>query len=121
MTYNYEESIKEDIRDYISQNYTDFQLAVKLQNKSYFTHTLTDRLWSEDSVTGNGSGSYTFNRYVAKQYVQSNLELCVEALSGFSELEKLGDKIANEEYEYLDVTIRCYLLSRCVREVIEEL
>lgn len=121
MTYNYEESIKEDIRDYISQNYSTFGLAVNLQSRSYFCYALTDHLWSEDSVTGNGSGSYTFNRYLAKQYVQSNLELCVEAMSFFSELDKLGEKIANEEYEYLDVTIRLYLLPRCVREVIEEL
>ncbi len=121
MPYNYEESIKQDIRDYISQNYTTFELVVKLQNKRYFQHTLTDRLWSEDSVTGNGSGSYTFNSYLAEQYVKDNLSLCVEAMSGFSCIDSLGKKLENEEYEYLDITIRCYLLARCVREVIEEL
>lgn len=121
MTYNYEESIKDDIRDFIEENYTPDEVAEKLQDRSCFQHTLTDRLWSEDSVTGNGSGSYTFNRYLAKQYVESNLALCVEAMSGFSELDKLGEKLANEEYEYFDVTIRLHLLARCVREVIEEL
>ena len=55
--YNYLEAMKSDIKDYIknevnTSNYSDRE---ELEND------LNDILWNEDSVTGNASGSYTFN------------------------------------------------------------
>lgn len=81
---------------------------------------LYDDLWTEDNVTGNGSGSYTFNRCEAKEYVTDNMDLCIEALKEFCiDSETIAEKFLCEDWEYFDVTIRCYLLGECLSEVLE--
>ena len=77
-------------------------------------------LWTEDSVTGNASGSYTFDREQAKEYVSDNMELAVEACREFGCIEKFADAIADSDYEFLDVTIRCYLLGEVIEEILAE-
>ena len=56
--YNYLEAMKSDIMDYIRNevNTNEFSSREELEE------SLNDDLWTVDSVTGNGSGSYTFNR-----------------------------------------------------------
>lgn len=70
-----------------------------------------------DSVTGNASGSYTFNTWTAEEYLCHNWELLGEALTEFgcdmSYLEKGA--------EACDVTIRCYLLGQAISEVLDEI
>ena len=56
--YNYYEAVREDITLYIYES--DF--AVPDDDRD---DELYDDLWIEDSVTGNGSGSYTFDRIEA--------------------------------------------------------
>lgn len=58
--YDYRETIKADIRQYIEDNGT--WLGLEDLDKDELFETLNDNLWTADSVTGNGSGSYTFNR-----------------------------------------------------------
>lgn len=107
--YDYEEEIKNDIRQWINDN--------KDYLKSYDYDDLYDRLWVADSVTGNASGSYTFSAYQAEQNLVGNKELLIEALNAFG-----GDFVkALESAEYADVTIRCYLLGCCLSEVLEEM
>lgn len=107
--YNYEEEIKNDIRQWLDDN--------KDYISSYDYDDLYDRLWVADSVTGNGSGSYTFSEYQAEQNLVGNKELLIEALNEFG-----GDFAkALESSEYADVTIRCYLLGECLSEVLEEM
>lgn len=116
--YNYLSAVKEDVKEYIENEIatTDFESIEELEN------FLNDELFTCDSVTGNASGSYTFNRSKAAEYVKDNLPLCVEACREFGTDEKtFGEKIYNEEYEWLDVTIRCYLLSSTITEALEEL
>lgn len=53
--YDYKENIKNDIKSYIVDNDIDVNSDDFDQNELY------DNLFCEDSVTGNASGSYTFN------------------------------------------------------------
>lgn len=79
---------------------------------------LNDELWTEDSVTGNGSGSYTFNTYTADEYLCHNYDLLEEACNEFG--QDIGQAV-KEGAEFCDVTIRCYLLSQAIEEAITEL
>lgn len=119
--YNYHKAIKEDIRVYIGENYTEKELSEQLLDIDAFQEKLHDALWIEDSVTGNGSGSYTFNTWKAKEYVIDNFEILKDACTEFDTLENIGEKLLDEEWEYLDVTIRCYLLGQAIAETLEEL
>ena len=115
MNYNYLEAMKEDIRNYIEENDIDIE-------DSNIEETLNDDLWIEDSVTGNGSGSYTFNSYKAKENLEGNEDLVREMCQEFCiDAETIADKFLNEDYEYFDVSIRCYLLGQAIAEVLEEL
>ena len=66
--YNYLENMVEDVKEYI-KNEIDFS---EYEDMDELRESLNDDLWAEDSVTGNGSGSYTFNRAIAKEYVEGN-------------------------------------------------
>ena len=119
--YNYYAAIKEDIKEYILDNYTKEELKEALKERDELEEKLNDELWTVDSVTGNASGSYTFNRWVAEQYVKDNLELMCSAMQEFGCDELISEKLINKEYEYLDVTIRCYLLNESIYAVLNEL
>ena len=62
MKYNYLEAVKEDIKNYLLDNISEYDTS----DLDDFKETLYEYLWDEDSVTGNASGSYTFNREEAK-------------------------------------------------------
>lgn len=112
--YNYYEAVKEDIEEYIKNeiDFSDYDSMEELEEH------LNDVLWTCDSVTGNGSGSYTFSTWEAEENICHNLDLLEEALNEFgSESGYLLDKGA----EAADVTIRCYLLGSTISEVLKEL
>lgn len=117
--YDYKEAIKNDISEYIAENeyYLTGYTRDELEDK------LNDDLWIEDSVTGNGSGSYTFSRYDAQQYVtEDGMQYLQEAAEeGFLSSEETAERFLSDDFEYFDVTIRCYLLSQCIHEVLDEL
>lgn len=120
--YNYYVSMKEDIQEYINENYTNEELKEKLEDPEAFQEELNDDLWVTDSVTGNASGSYAFDRWTAREYVIENLDILKEALEEFeTDASTIGNNFLNEEWEYFDVTIRCYILSGVISEVLEEL
>ena len=79
--YNYLEAVKEDVKNYIDSeiNFTDFDSLEELEEK------LNDELWTEDSVTGNASGSYYCNSYKAEESIAHNLDLLEEALDEFGQ------------------------------------
>ena len=109
--YDYYEMVKEDIRNYIKENYEVEEI------KDLEFDDLYDDLFIEDSVTGNGSGSYTFSTWKAEENLCHNMELLGEALNEFgcdgSYLEKGA--------EACDVTIRCYVLGQVLEDVIYDL
>lgn len=116
--YNYLESIKADVMEYVrnEMNVYDYNDRDELEEM------LNDNLWAEDSVTGNASGSYTFCRETAKTYVTENMDECIEALKEFCvDSETIAEKFLSEDWEYFDVTIRCYLLGQAISEVLDEL
>lgn len=119
MKYDYLEAMKNDIRDYINKNVERGQYT----GRDEAEQSLNDKLWTADSVTGNGSGSYTFNRYTAKEYVQDGGEEYLrEALREFCvDADTIAEKFLDADWEYFDVTIRCYLLGQALDEVLDEL
>lgn len=116
--YNYLEAMKEDILEYINNeiNFSDYDDLDELEQ------FLNDELCTVDSVTGNASGSYTFNRRQAQEYVSDNVDELKEALNEFCvDSETIADKFMSEDWEYFDVTIRCYLLGSAISEALEEI
>ena len=123
--YNYYEAMKEDIKNYIAENYTAEELNEKMLDFGDFSEELNDDLWTVDSVTGNGSGSYTFSSSTALDYILSdseNVDLLREALKEFCvDGDTIAKKFLSEEWEYFDVTVRCYILGGVINEVLEDL
>lgn len=114
--YDYRQAVRDDILDYIKEH--DIQVTDK--NREEVQEFLYDTLFVEDSVTGNASGSYTFNTWKAEEYLCHNLDLLAEAI------DELGAdagtyKDCIESAETADVTIRCYLLTECLSSVLDEL
>lgn len=111
--YNYLAAVKEDVKNYIIDN----NIAINEDNRDEIEQNLNDRLFCEDSITGNASGSYTFNAWQAEENLCHNGGLLSEALTEF------GCDITYLERgaEACDVTIRCYLLPQAIAEVIDEI
>ena len=111
--YNYLENIKADVKEYIDNeiNLKDFSDREELEEK------LNDTLWTEDSVTGNASGSYYCNSWKAEEALAHNWYLLAEAMKEFGCEVDLLEKGA----EWADVTIRCYLLGQAIGEVLDEM
>ena len=118
---NYLEQTKANIKTWMDDNEYYIDMA-DYNNADDFMDYLNDTLWTDDSVTGNGSGSYTFNRKEAKENVLNDIDTVKEALSEFcvdaAEVEK---RFLDEDWEWLDVTARCYILGIAIGEVIEEI
>lgn len=112
--YDYKEAVKNDVMEYIKNeiDFSEFDTLEELEEK------LNDELWTVDSVTGNGSGSYTFSTYEAEENICHNLDLLGEALTEFG---SGADYLITNGAEAADVTIRCYLLGECIAAALEEL
>ena len=78
-----------------------------------------DDAFLSDSVTGNASGSYYCNAWKAQEAI-GGLIWSEELLDIFREFGE--DKIPVEKGpEYIDVTIRCYLVDQVISENEEEI
>lgn len=119
--YDYREAMKEDIKEYL-KNDAELSSNDIIYMDDNTRDSLYDDLFVEDSVTGNASGSYTFNSFKAGEYVKDNIDLCREALQEFCvDANTTAEKFLEEDWEYFDVTIRCYLLGECLDAAIDEL
>lgn len=115
--YDYENAVREDVLDWILEHYSNDEITEKLQERDDWEQELNDDLWTADSVTGNASGSYTFNAWEAEENVCHNLDLLGEALEEFgSDMDVLKNGA-----EACDVTIRCYLLGGAISAALDEL
>ena len=120
MNYNYLEAMKEDVKEYL-KNDAELSLDDLLYNRSDLEEKLHDDLWVCDSVTGNASGSYTFNSYKAQEYVLDNMDLLEEMCGEFGvDNETIGQKFLDGSWEWMDVSIRCYLLGQAISEALDE-
>lgn len=116
--YNYLEAMKNDITEYINDNINLADYADRDELESY----LNDELFTEDSVTGNASGSYTFSRAQAQEYVKDNIDLLKDACEEFgTDAATVGELFLSEDWEKMDVTIRCYLLGQAISEALDDM
>lgn len=120
--YDYLDHEIEDVIRYLKDNWSPEQIEQLRQEQENDTESLEeklyDELWTADSVTGNGSGSYTFNTNKAEEYLCHNLPLLGKALEEFG--EENATQYLNDP-EAADVTIRCYLLSQAISEAVNDL
>lgn len=119
--YNYLESIKEDVKEYL-KNEADIDTTELEYNRDGLEEKLHDELWVHDSVTGNASGSYWCNTFKARECVLDNMDLLQEMCREFGEDgETIGNKFLNDEWEWMDVSIRCYLLGQAISKALDEI
>lgn len=118
MNYNdYYQQVKSDAIDAI-----DEQFDYGYWNGDTKWDVVYDNLFIDDSVTGNGSGSYFFNAAKAREAVADAIwdEKILDALS---ELGISGDRIAqylrDNDAESIDVCIRCAMLDEAYNEIEE--
>lgn len=110
--YDYYREVKNDAIDEIIERV--YWNADYLENSN---DEIYDDLWINDSVTGNASGSYTFNTWAAEEYICHNMDLLGEALSDFG---CGADYITEHGAEACDVAIRCWVLGQVIDEAIDE-
>ena len=116
--HDYHEEMKVDILEYLKEEYTTEEIKRSLEDKDDFYEKLFEDLWVTDSVTGNASGSYTFNTWQAEENICHNLGLLKDALDEFG--STLADAL-EKGAEFCDVTIRCYMLGSVLYQVLNEL
>lgn len=113
MLYNYHIAVKDDIREYIKENYGS--VTEEMRNDVF------DEVLGDDSVTGNASGSYTMNRAVAKEYIIENIDLLKKAADEYGfDKKDIGEQFLSEQWEYLDVLIRLYLVGEYFDNIFSE-
>ena len=79
-----------------------------------------DNLFVDDSVTGNGSGSYTFNAFKARENVSEAIfdDRIVRTLDNIGcDAEQITNYIRENDPESIDVCIRCAMLNEVYDEI----
>ena len=119
--YSYKNTVKTAIKGWME----DYREELVGLDKSEVYDVVYDACWVADEVTGNASGSYTFSRYEARrnffqdedsdEYISQMIEY------GFITTEEVGEKVSESNWEWIDVSIRCWLLSQCLSEVLDEM
>ena len=112
--YNYFKNVTADAKQVILENMNDWNFS----DREELEEIANDSLWVDDSVTGNGSGSYTFNTWQAEENLCHNMDQLEEACNEFG--QDIGEAV-KQGAEYCDVTIRCYLLGQAISAAIDEL
>ena len=113
MAYNYYEAVKDDIREYIKENYGSVTEKMRAE--------MFDTILREDSVTGDASGSYTMNRAIAKEYVIENIDLLNRFVDECGlDKKDIGEQFLSEQWERFDVFIRLYLVGEYFDDIFSE-
>lgn len=113
--YDYREAMTEDVKEWIKEN---VDLTEWTEDRKGLEQQLNDDLWTEDSITGNASGSYYCNSYNAEESIAHNWDLLNEALDEFGQNDI---NVIKKGAEWADVTIRCYLLESVISDVLNEM
>lgn len=113
--YDYMAAMRQDIKEYIKEN----KEALQGLTREEAEEKLYDDMWTADSVTGNASGSYTFSRARAKEYVLGNTDLLKEAYGEFGSKSQFAEHFFDDNWEVMDVTIRCWLLGQVLSDVLD--
>lgn len=117
IAYDYYANVKDDVLSYINDEIRPGEYWDRDELESY----LNDELFCDDNATGNGCGSYTRNRSQAKEYVLDNADLLKEGLEEFDGKDKLIDWFFDDDYESMDVVIRCYVLGSYINDAFDEI
>lgn len=118
MVYSYLKKETKDVIDYIQKEltFTD-RLELIGKDKQDAANDLYEILINEDSVTGNASGTYTFNVLRAERNLVGNWTVLQAAIAelapDFNAIEKGA--------EACDVLVRIYLLPTAIDNAITQL
>ena len=112
--YNYLKEVTNDAKAAILENMDMWEW----HNREELEENANDWLWTADEVTGNASGSYTFNTWKAEENLCHNMDELEDACNEFG--QDIGEAV-KQGAEYCDVTIRCYLLSQAISDALDEL
>jgi len=119
--YSYKETVKTDVREWMDDHKEDME---GLDRHDVF-ELVYDSCWVADEVTGNASGSYTFSRYEARKNFfedEDSDEFISQMIEdGFSTAEEVGKAISESNWEWIDVSIRCWMLCDCLTEILDEM
>lgn len=127
LEYDYKEMVKNDILEMLKENYINdeiFDYIYKDENNyfvefnEHFTKKIIEEAQENDYITGNRSGSYTFNRATAREYVLSDGIDILDSMRAEGLIDEgiIGDYFLDENWEAMDVNIRWY----CCIEVTED-
>lgn len=116
-TYSYPQHVKQDIKEFIEKRLDSGTFGLLIQGDEDTIEDVKDLMFDQDDVTGNSSGSYTFNTLKAEECLVGNWDLLREAKD---ELDPNTDLIEKGP-EYCDVLIRCYLLDWCFNKALNDI
>lgn len=110
---NFLDEVREDLKQMIIDNY-----PTRKQLEEAPTYKIYDDAFIDDAVTGNGSGSYYFNARKSQENIMKNEEVVEEMIDEFG----VDMRTHGNDWEYLDVSCRCYLLGQInIEALIEEI
>lgn len=112
--YNYLKNVTNDAKQAILENLENWNFS----DREELEEIANDNLWTDDSVTGNASGSYTFSTLQAEENLCHNLDELEDACDEFG--QDIGEAV-KQGAEYCDVTIRCSLLGQAISAALDEL
>ena len=112
---DYIEELENDIKDAISIEFEESEIEEMSEDDFRNQIELLD-LYNRDDVTGNASGSYTFNAWEAEENICHMWDEIQDMLDdGF---------ITIDSFQYgaegIDVALRCYFLNEALENVISE-
>lgn len=113
---DYIKELENDIREVISIEFEKDELKEMSENDFREKIELLD-LYNRDDVTGNASGSYTFNSWQAEE------NIC----HMWNEIQDMIDDgfITIDKFQYgaegIDVALRCYFLDEALENIISEM
>lgn len=127
--YDYYDHVESDVLDLIAEREEDKSFCLswylhdredgkgKWFNVSECCKDLENLCWDNDSVTGNGSGSYTFDTVQAERNLVGNWGLLKEALVYMGQTDV---DILDKGAEWCDVLIRCHILENVIINVLTD-
>lgn len=117
--YDYKKAMKEDIKNYIIDNYMEPQPGM---TRDDYVEILEDDLWDVDEITGNGPYYYASEDECAS-YIGYGISELIEVFDeyGYEFTKDMREKLKREPARFVDCIIRCHLLNECVSEVVDEL
>ena len=118
--YDYCGAVKRDVCKWMENNREEVEAKRAEGNEFAFEDWIIEECMNRDDVTGNASGSYTFDIWEAEKCLCYNIDFLVSLFDGIEGgTERIGEIIMRGP-EYCDVFIRCCVLPDVVADAIEE-